>query len=109
MKEGSNKDIKQRYYFPTSLELANSYYDMTDGSSENYSFHNPDFKYQQFSSNLVARWEFRPGSTLYLVWNSSKFSYKFSDDYSVTNTYKDIFNVGTSNVFMIKFNYWFSL
>lgn len=109
VKDGSNKDIDQRYYFPTSVELANSYYDMTDGSSETYSFHNPDFKYQQFSSNLVARWEFRPGSTLYLVWNSSKFSYKYSDDYSVTNTYKDIFNVGSSNVFMIKFNYWFSL
>ncbi|HKJ42875.1 MAG TPA: DUF5916 domain-containing protein [Sunxiuqinia sp.] len=109
VKNSSNKDMNQRYYFPSSLDFKDNVYNMTDQSSETYKFYNPNFKYQEFRSNLVARWEFRPGSTLYLVWNSSKFSYKYSSDYSVTNSFKDIFGMKSSNVFMIKFNYWFSL
>lgn len=38
-----------------------------DGLPE-YSFGKPDFNFVQFRSNLVARWEYRPGSEIYLVW-----------------------------------------
>ena len=37
-----------------------------DGSEE--SFGRPDFNLRQFHSNAVLRWEYRPGSVLYLVW-----------------------------------------
>ena len=121
VKDGSSKDLNRRYYFPSSLDFQDNVYNMIDQSSEKYKFYNPNFKYQEFNSNFVARWEFRPGSTLYFVWNSSKFSYKYSDDYRVIKTYRDIFNfreifnfknsenAGFNNVFMVKFNYWFSL
>ncbi len=33
---------------------------------------NPDFHFRSLHSNLVLRWEFRPGSTLYLVWQQSR-------------------------------------
>ena len=37
-----------------------------------YSFANPDFSVREFRSNLVGRWEFRPGSTLFLVWSQDR-------------------------------------
>jgi hypothetical protein len=39
-----------------------------DGSAD-YEFQDPDFEYHSFKSNLVLRWEYRPGSVLYLVWS----------------------------------------
>ena len=34
-----------------------------------YSFSKPDFNFVQFRSNLIARWEYKAGSELYLVWS----------------------------------------
>ena len=34
-----------------------------------YSFANPDFNFVQFRSNLVLRWEYKPGSEFYVVWS----------------------------------------
>ena len=106
---GSSKKMTNRYFDPVFIDFQNNIYTMSDSQAEQYSFYNPNFNYQEFRSNLVARWEFRPGSTLYLVWNNSRFSYKYSNSYSVTNSFVDIFGLNSSNVFMIKFNYWFSL
>lgn len=36
-----------------------------------YDFENPDFAFVQFRSNLVVRWEYIPGSELFLVWSQS--------------------------------------
>jgi hypothetical protein len=47
-----------------------------DGITD-YSFDNPDNNYDQFLSNLVLRWEFRPGSTVYLVWSQTR---SYSDE-----------------------------
>jgi hypothetical protein len=42
----------------------------TDGVTD-YSFSKPDFNFVQFRSNLVVRWEYKPGSELYLVWSQA--------------------------------------
>ena len=42
------------------------------------SFGNPDFRVRSLRSNLVFRWEYRPGSTLFVVWNQGRGS--FSSD-----------------------------
>jgi len=39
-----------------------------DGNID-YEFDNPDFSFVQFRSNLVVRWEYIPGSELFLVWS----------------------------------------
>ena len=42
-----------------------------DENSDNaidYQFDKPDFSFAQFRSNLVARWEYIPGSEIFLVW-----------------------------------------
>ena len=42
------------------------------GGAPAYSFANPDFSFRQFRSNLVARWECKPGSSLYVVWSQGR-------------------------------------
>jgi hypothetical protein len=57
----------------------------------------------------VGRWEFRPGSTLYLVWTNTRFADSSQEDQSVWKSFGNIMDVKSENVFMVKFSYWFSL
>ncbi len=51
-------------------ESATQYLVDEDGDGlKDYSFANPDFSFVQFRSNLVLRYEYRPGSELFLVWS----------------------------------------
>ncbi len=107
--DGASTDLGKRYWQTSSIELDEQVYTMTDHQGETYRFSNPDFNYQELRSNLVARWEFRPGSTLYLVWNSNRLLYERNTNHSVSQSYSDLFGLKSEHVFMIKFNYWFSL
>ncbi len=106
--DGSNKNINQRYLPLTTLPVDNGYI-LTEDSGELYTIPIPDFDYQEFRSNLVARWEFNPGSTLYLVWNSSSLVVDRKYRSSVFNSFGDTFGNDSKNIFMVKFSYWFSL
>ncbi len=105
--DGSNKDLNLRYSALAS-QLDGNKYTFTEGE-ESYSMYNPDFNFQEFNSNLVARWEFRAGSTLYLVWNKSLSKITREYNPSVTDSFGKIFDISSQNVFMVKFTYWFSL
>lgn len=68
-----NADYNSRFqkYDATQISYANNEYSIDedrDGVTD-YSFYQPDFNFVQFRSNLVIRWEYRPGSELYLVWS----------------------------------------
>lgn len=80
-----------------------------DGTVD-YSFDNPDNNYDQFLSNLVVRWEFRPGSTLYLVWSQTR---SYSDSTGSFSLGDNLDNLYTSkkpyDVFLVKFTYRFGL
>ena len=47
-------------------------YFVDEAAGGRYSFANPDFSFRQFRSNLVARWEYKPGSSLYVVWSQGR-------------------------------------
>ena len=71
-----------------------------------YHIENPDFNYVQLRINLVARWEYTPGSTLFLVWTQAR-----TDDIGIgqPNQLGDLFGglLGTfpQNTFLLKFTY----
>lgn len=79
-----------------------------DGRSD-YSFDNPDFNFRQFRSNLVLRWEYTPGSTLFLVWAQQRSGSGGSGEFAARRDLGDLFDTYPSNIFLLKFNYWFSL
>jgi opacity protein-like surface antigen len=56
----------------TTIQLVNGQYTVADGAQQ-FSFADPAFNVRSFRSNLVLRWEWRPGSTAYLVWQQNRF------------------------------------
>lgn len=74
----------------TYHESGNFYAVNESGSGLNYEFGNPDFNIKEFLSNLVFRWEYKPGSFLYLVWSQSRSG---SDSYGQLNLGEDFYNI----------------
>jgi hypothetical protein len=83
-------------------------YNIDDGTS-NFTMSNPDFNFKQVRSNFVVRWEYRPGSTLYLVWSQGRTGSTPAGDFSYGNDLKDLYKLTPHNVFMVKLSYWFAL
>lgn len=80
----------------------------TDGHVD-YSFDKPNYNYGQFNSNLVIRWEYTPGSTLFVVWSQGRTSFNNQGVFNLSDNMSDLFDVTPTNVFLIKFSYRFSL
>jgi hypothetical protein len=79
-----------------------------DYNSETWSFGNPDFSFMQFRSNLVFRWEYKLGSTLYLVWAHDRSGWE--NNYNpIRDITGDLFGLRGNNIFMFKMNFWFSV
>ncbi len=74
-----------------------------------YFVSNPDFNFLQFRSNLVVRWEYVPGSTLFLVWSQGRTGYSPMGDFRFGRGMNDLFEVHPENVFLVKFSYCFNL
>ncbi len=69
---------------------------------------NPDFSSRSLRGNAVLRWEYMPGSVLFLVWSQSRSAFLETDGPSL-RPYEDLENTFTDegqNVFLIKLSYW---
>ncbi len=74
-----------------------------------YSLSNPDFDVREFHSNLVIRWEYSPGSTLYLVWSQGREnSDLMAPDRSYRQNLDQLFATHPTNVVLLKISKWFS-
>jgi len=97
----------------TFHEVSNSYeIDMDLDGNTDYQIKNPDFKVREFLSNLVLRWEYTPGSTLYLVWSQNRSYSNGMGEMSYFSDLGDLFNRDNNmphNIFLIKFSYRFGL
>jgi hypothetical protein len=78
------------------------------GGGPSYSFRNPDFSFRQFRSNLVARWEWKPGSSVYVVWSQGRTSEAPSWDESFSHNWSELWGARPDNVFLVKVSYWLS-
>jgi len=82
-------------------------FEIMDEEGLSYSFYNPDFNIKEFKSNLVARWEFVPGSTLYIVWSQGRSGYDPNGIFDIKQDVNDMFEIHPHNVFLIKISYRF--
>jgi hypothetical protein len=71
-----------------------------------FSFANPDFNLRSLRGSAVIRWEYRPGSTLYFVWQQSRAGTESRGDIDFTKDVPGILDGKANNVFLIKGNYW---
>jgi hypothetical protein len=92
-----------------NFDLTRINFDENRDNITDYSVSNPNFNVQQFRSNLVIRWEYLPGSTIFLVWSQSRNYQDSSGSFAYGENMKQLFNTQPNNVFLLKFSYWFSL
>ncbi|HEY0810291.1 MAG TPA: DUF5916 domain-containing protein, partial [Longimicrobiales bacterium] len=67
---------------------------------------NPDFNYRALRSNAVVRWEYRPGSALFLVWSQGREAFSAYGDYQFRRDADRLFGAKGTNVLLIKGTYW---
>ena len=89
----------------TAIELADGRYTVTDGDAE-FAFNNPNFNIRSFRSNLVLRWEWRPGSTAYLVWQQNRFEARDPAQRVGTGGLFQALGAPGDNVLAFKVSYW---
>ena len=81
----------------------------TGSTDADYSFSDPDFNIVQFRSNFVMRWEYIPGSTLFLVWSSNGSSFDNGENNSFRELRSQLRSLNRTNTFLIKYTYRFIL
>lgn len=79
------------------------------GPADSFSFEDPDFNFRSLRGNAVLRWEYRPGSTLYLVWAQDRSDTAPVGDLVFARDRAALFSADPDNIFLIKVNYWFGL
>jgi hypothetical protein len=87
---------------------------LADGRSRDYSrryapveySENPDFNYLSFRTTNVLRWEYRPGSTLFVVWQQGREDDSARGAFDFTHDFGDVFSAPARNVFLVKWAYW---
>jgi hypothetical protein len=107
-------------YTPAEKFLDADHYNIDENSDDivDYTIDINDFNYKAFLSNLVIRWEFSPGSTVYFVWSQTRNGTAPTGTLDYFNDLGDLFNnkmirsndnYTMNNVFLIKFSYRFGL
>ena len=68
---------------------------------------NRDFNLRSLRGNAVLRWEWRPGSTLYLAWQQDRSDYApYVGDFSMARDRRALFDAQPDNVLVLKVSYW---
>jgi hypothetical protein len=91
-----------------ALDPAAGRYRVSEAGGPAYSFADPDFSFRQFRSNLVVRWEYRPGAALYAVWSQGRTGALPSWEPSLGSNWDALWDLPADDVFLVKLSYWFS-
>ncbi|HYX82738.1 MAG TPA: DUF5916 domain-containing protein, partial [Gemmatimonadales bacterium] len=78
------------------------------GPAQSLSFGNQDFNFKSLRGNAVLRWEYMPGSTLYLVWTQSRQDYESIGQFRFGPSLGRMVRAPADNIFMVKVTYWWN-
>jgi len=105
------KNYRDRCHIFRGQEISfqDGYYHLflKEPKAEEFTFENPNFR--QFRLNLVIRWEYLPGSILFLVWSSGINDNVSDGTFSLKNDLQCLFRRASNNVFLLKISYWFNI
>ena len=92
-----------------SWNTEDEHYDVDDNDDRgiDFNFGDPDFNYMQFRSNLVMRWEYIPGSELYLVWSQGTTNSGTPNEPLFDSLSANLFSNKLENIFLVKATYRF--
>ncbi|HEY0155865.1 MAG TPA: DUF5916 domain-containing protein [Thermoanaerobaculia bacterium] len=69
----------------------------------------PDFNFRSVRGSAVIRWEFRPGSAMYVVWSENREEAVDVGDFKLRRDFSALPHAPSQDVFLIKFSYWLPL
>lgn len=104
--------------FDVLEEGTRSYIDPADGQRHldfdgdgmgDIGFSDRDFNIQSLRMNVVLRWEYRPGSRVFLVWQQNRSERDQTGSLDLGRDLGNLFGAESENIFIIKFNYWFGV
>ena len=93
------------------ISSSDGYYQVDENGDQitDYAFNDPDFNVIQWRSNMVIRWEYIPGSTLFLVWSNNGSSFDQSENNRFQDLRGQLGSLKGTNTFLIKYTYRFVL
>jgi hypothetical protein len=74
-----------------------------------YQFGRPDFSFAQLRSNLVVRWEYRPGSSIFAIWSHGQTTGTDDGRFQLGRDLENLGDTRGEDVVMVKANYWIGL
>jgi hypothetical protein len=102
--KGTYSDVRELSATPRAALYADRYQPYGDTSVTN----NPGgFNYKAFNSNVVFRWEYRPGSSLFVVWSQGRQGSVGAEGHdNFVGDLRDLFGTRPQNTFLVKLAYW---
>ena len=102
--KGTFSNVRELSATPRAADYASRYQAYSDTA---YTNNVGGFNFKQFRSNVVFRWEYRPGSTLFVVWSQGRQgSTGLEGTRSFNGDLNDLFNLRPVNSFLVKLSYW---
>lgn len=92
----------------TSVERQTGGYAVADGAAR-FTIANPDFTVRSLRGNAVMRWEWRRGSTLYIVWQQDRSARDPLAREALGSTFEDPLHTPGEHRLAVKMSYWLSL
>jgi hypothetical protein len=102
--------------FVSTGEYSN-YKMLVDGRAERYEDRyrpyaytgNADFNIRSFRTTNVLRWEYKPGSSLFIVWQQNRSGFADVGNFDFTRDFGGVFSAPAHNVFLVKLSYWLNM
>ncbi|HWV57690.1 MAG TPA: hypothetical protein VNZ57_09585, partial [Longimicrobiales bacterium] len=92
----------------TLEETGNGYTIDPDGTgpATPFTLEDRSFTRRSLRGNAVLRWEYRPGSAIYVVWQQQRSSGERMDDFTAARAMSTLFDAPADNVLVLKWSYW---
>jgi hypothetical protein len=82
--------------------------DGSGGPAAAHEIDDPNFSLGSLRGNAVLRWEFSPGSTLFLVWTQNRSDSETIGSFRAARALGRLFDADADNIFLVKVSYWWS-
>ena len=95
---------------PASTSRSGKYTaDLNHDGGAHSSFDDPDFSAREFTSSAVLRWEYRPGSTLFVAWSQARDAGDPVSPFRLSSDVRRLFSERPTNALLVKVSYWLGL
>jgi hypothetical protein len=111
--EARSSDFDRRFHTFAADEIAldaqRRRYTARTPSGDQVRFSDPDFTMRSLRSNAVLRWEYSPGSTVFLVWSHGRSERAAGGSFDLSRDMDELWRLPGTNAVMLKVNYWLNM